>query len=65
MLRGKDDTFLFAGIDAGSGTAEIAAAALANLCEDQGIAIFQNQVDLAETAAVVGFNQFEAVPLQI
>lgn len=65
MLGGEDDALLFARINAGSGTAETAAAALTNLCKDQGLSIAQDEVDLAETATVVGCDQFQSLPLQI
>jgi len=65
MLCGENEALLFAGIDAGSGSAEIAAAALANLSEHQGFSVAKNQVNFSKAATIVGLNQFQAVPLQV
>src|SRR5574340_1139769 len=65
LLRGADDALLFARIDAGRRTAEIGTAAQAHLDEHQRRAVLHDQVDLAETAAIVVRDRLQALLLQV
>lgn len=58
MLCGAYQLALFAGVDTGGGTAKFLAAAHAHFSEHQRFVILQNQINLAEAAAVVAGKQF-------
>lgn len=65
MLSSEDKAFLLVHIDAGDRAAKIAAATLANLSEDQGFSVAQDQVDLPKTAMEISLYHFQSVFLQI
>ena len=64
MLCCKDEALLLVLIDTCGSAAKFAAAALTDLRKYQCFSFAQDQVDLAKTAAVVGLNQLQTVPLQ-
>jgi len=65
MLRSTDDTLLFAGVDTGRCSAEILVAPQANLDKNQRCTILHDQIDLAETTAIILRNRTEAMLLQM
>jgi len=65
MLRRKDDAPALGGGDAGCGAAEVAAAAQADLDEDQRPAIAADQVDLATTDAEIALDDAQAAAFQM
>src|SRR5207247_9759924 len=60
-----DERRLFARIDAVSGAAEVLGATQPDFGENDSIPIPQDEIDLAAGAAVTGFDQGEALALQI
>src|SRR5213592_2034635 len=65
VARRGDDPRLFARIDAVSRAAEVLGAPQPDFGENNGIQIPQDQIDLAPAAAVMGFDQSQALALQI
>ena len=65
MLGGKDDAPLLARRDAGRRAAEIAAAALAHLDENQPLAVAADQVDLAAAHPEIARHDAQALALQM
>ena len=65
LLRSTDYTLLFAGVDTGRSSAEIRVAPQANLYEHQRGTILHDQIDLAETTAVILCDRLEAMLLQM
>lgn len=65
MLSSEDKALLLVCVDTGGGTTKIAAATLANLRENQGFSIAQDQVDFPETAMEIALDQLQAVLLQV
>src|SRR6266571_932559 len=65
VARRGDDPRLFARIDAVSGAAEVLGAPQPDFGENDSIPIPQDEIDLAPAAAVTGFDQSEALALQI
>src|SRR2546421_9755422 len=60
-----DDPRLFARVDAVGGAPEIVGAPQPDLGEHDGIQVPQDQIDLAPTAAVTGFDQGQALASQL
>ena len=65
MLGGEDDAPLLARRDAGRRAAEIAAAALAHLDENQPLAVAADQVDLAAAHPEIARHDAQALALQM
>src|SRR6266480_3590679 len=65
VARRGDDPRLFARIDAVSGAAEVLGAPQPDFGENDRIPIPQDEIDLAPAAAVTGFDQSQALALQI
>jgi hypothetical protein len=64
-VRGVQEPAPLVGSDAGAWSTEGRVASEADLDEYQHVPITQDQVDLAEAAAVVRLQQFQPLPLQI
>jgi len=64
MPGGKHQLVLLAGSDAGRSPTECLVSAQPDFDEHQRVLILADQVDLAEAAAIVGFNQLQPLPLQ-
>ena len=64
MPGGEHQLALLAGSDAGRRPAECIAPSQPDFDEHQCILILADQVDFAEAAAVIGFEQFQPLPLQ-
>ena len=65
VLCRKDDSALLLDGDAGRSTPEMAVSALANLDENQGLAVTAHQIDLAAAAAVVARDDAQALAFEV
>jgi hypothetical protein len=65
VAGGEDDATLLGHTDAGSGTAEIAAAAHAHFDKDPAVVIVADQIDLAATDSKVALDDAQTTPFQV